>query len=37
MGPNGTAIEGAWDIVYECVKKCHEVVHSKGAPRVYTT
>ena len=37
LGPNGTAIEGEWDHVFECIKNCHEVVHSKGAPRVYTT
>tara|TARA_B100000214_G_C23693922_1_gene502120 strand:- start:7 stop:297 length:291 start_codon:yes stop_codon:yes gene_type:complete len=37
LGPNGTAIEGEWDQVFECVKNCHEVVHSNGAPRVYTT
>ncbi len=37
LGPNGTSIEGEWDQVFECVKNCHEVVHRKGAPRVYTT
>ncbi len=37
LGANGTAIEGEWDQVFKCVKNCHEVVHSKGAPRVYTT
>ena len=37
LGPNGTSIEGEWDKVFECVKKCHELVHSKGAPRIYTT
>ena len=37
LGPNGTAIEGEWDQVFECVKKCHEAVHSQGAPRIYTT
>ena len=37
LGPNGTAIEGEWDQVFKCVKSCHEVVHSKGAKRVYTT
>ena len=37
VGPNGTAIEGEWDKVFECVKKCHEKIHSKGAPRIYTT
>ena len=37
LGPNGTAIEGEWDKVFECVKACHDAVHSKGAPRIYTT
>ena len=37
LGPNGTAIEGEWDQVFKCVKNCHEIVHSEGAPRVYTT
>ena len=37
LGANGTAIEGDWDKVFECVKKCHEKIHSKGAPRIYTT
>ena len=37
LGPNGTAIEGEWNIVFECVRKCHEKIHAKGAPRIYTT
>tara|TARA_Y100001968_G_C19202426_1_gene640644 strand:+ start:114 stop:407 length:294 start_codon:yes stop_codon:yes gene_type:complete len=37
LGPNGTAIEGEWDQVFECIKDCHEVVHRKGVPRIYTT
>ncbi len=37
LGANGTAIEGDWDKVFECVRKCHEKIHSKGAPRIYTT
>ena len=37
LGANGTAIEGDWDGVFECVRKCHEKIHSKGAPRIYTT
>ncbi len=37
MGPNGTAIEGDWEQVFDCVRACHEVVHKKGAPRIYTT
>lgn len=37
LGPNGTAIEGEWVEVFECIKACHEVVHRKGIDRVYTT
>ena len=37
LGPNGTAIQGEWDNVFECIRKCHEAVHNKGAIRVYTT
>jgi len=33
---NGTNIEGKWDDVFEAVKKCHEVVHNMGAPRIST-
>lgn len=34
---NGTNIEGDWDSVFSAVKKCHETVHSMGAPRIFTT
>jgi len=37
LGPNATAIEEKWDRVFECVKSCREIVHSKCAPTVYTT
>ena len=37
LGPNGTAIEGDWEDVFNCVKICHEKIHQKGAPRIYTT
>ncbi len=37
LGPNGTAIEGEWDEVFKCVRACHEVVHSLGANRIYST
>ncbi len=37
LGPNGTAIEGEWDEVFDCIRACHESVHSLGAPRIYTT
>jgi uncharacterized protein (TIGR00106 family) len=30
----GTNIEGEWDEVFAAIKRCHEVVHSMGAPRV---
>jgi uncharacterized protein (TIGR00106 family) len=33
----GTNIEGDWDTVMEVVKKCHETVHTMGAPRITTT
>lgn len=33
----GTDIEGEWDAVMAVVKRCHEVVHEMGAPRVATT
>lgn len=33
---NGTNIEGDWDTVFAAVKRCHEVVHEMGAPRVFT-
>ena len=33
----GTNIEGEWDDVFAAVKRCHEVVHAMGAPRVSTT
>jgi len=33
----GTNIEGEWDVVFEAVKRCHEVVHEMGAPRITTT
>jgi uncharacterized protein (TIGR00106 family) len=33
----GTNIEGEWDAVFSAIKKCHEVVHDMGAPRITTT
>ena len=33
---NGTNIEGEWDKVFAAVRRCHEVVHDMGAPRVFT-
>jgi uncharacterized protein (TIGR00106 family) len=33
----GTNVEGEWDEVFAAVKRCHEVVHGMGAPRITTT
>jgi uncharacterized protein (TIGR00106 family) len=32
----GTNLEGEWDQVLAAVKRCHEVVHEMGAPRIST-
>ncbi|WP_163557390.1 MTH1187 family thiamine-binding protein [Halomonas sp. NO4] len=37
MHAYGTNIEGPWDEVMAVVKRCHEVVHDMGAPRITTT
>jgi uncharacterized protein (TIGR00106 family) len=33
---NSTNIEGDWEQVFAVLKKCHEVVHAEGAPRIHT-
>jgi uncharacterized protein (TIGR00106 family) len=33
---NGTNVEGEWDEVFAAVKRCHEVLHGMGAPRLST-
>ena len=33
---NGTNVQGSWDTVFEAVKRCHEVLHAMGAPRIST-
>ena len=33
----GTNIEGDWDTVFAAIRRCHEVVHEMGAPRITTT
>lgn len=30
----GTNIEGEWEQVFEAIRRCHEVVHGMGAPRI---
>jgi uncharacterized protein (TIGR00106 family) len=33
---NGTNVEGDWDTVLAALKRCHEVLHEMGVPRVAT-
>ena len=33
----GTNVEGEWAQVLDAVRRCHEVVHEMGAPRVTAT
>lgn len=33
---NGTNVSGDWDDVFLAIKRCHEVVHEMGAPRIST-
>ena len=33
---NGTNLEGEWDDVVGAIKRCHEVLHEMGAPRIAT-
>lgn len=37
LHPFGTVIAGDWDDVFAAVKRCHEVVHEMGAPRITAT
>jgi uncharacterized protein (TIGR00106 family) len=32
----GTNIEGEWDDVFGAIRRCHEVAHETGAPRIHT-
>jgi uncharacterized protein (TIGR00106 family) len=32
----GTNLEGEWDEVFAAIRRCHEVIHEMGAPRVST-
>ncbi|ART61917.1 MTH1187 family thiamine-binding protein [Kushneria marisflavi] len=37
MHAYGTNIEGEWEAVFDVVRRCHEVVHEMGAPRITTS
>jgi uncharacterized protein (TIGR00106 family) len=30
----GTNIEGEWDAVFAAIRRCHEVLHEMGSPRI---
>ncbi len=32
----GTNVEGEWDEVFTAIRRCHEVIHGMGAPRIST-
>ena len=34
---NGTNIEGDWEEVLNAIRKCHEIVHTMGVPRIHTS
>jgi uncharacterized protein (TIGR00106 family) len=33
---HGSNVEGEWDTVMAALKRCHEVLHEMGAPRIAT-
>ena len=37
LHPNGKAIEGVWQPVFQAIEACHQAVHAMGCPRLYTT
>lgn len=37
MHAYGTNVEGEWDDVMAAVKRCHELLHERGVPRISTT
>ena len=37
LGPNGTAIEGEWDKVFNVIKNCHIKLHNLGVNRIHTS
>ena len=36
LNSNSTNVEGEWETVFAVIKRCHEVVHGEGAPRIHT-
>lgn len=33
----GTNVEGEWEQVFEALRRCHQVLHEMGVPRVSTS
>jgi uncharacterized protein (TIGR00106 family) len=33
---NGTNVEGEWDEVLAAIRRCHEMLHALGVPRIHT-
>ncbi|MEZ0396948.1 MAG: MTH1187 family thiamine-binding protein [Anaerolineales bacterium] len=33
---NGTNVEGEWEEVFAALRRCHEVLHEMGVPRLHT-
>lgn len=33
----GTNIEGDWEEVFAAIRRCHEIVHAEGVPRITST
>ncbi len=33
----GTNLEGDWDAVFNAIKRCHDVLHEMGVPRISST
>jgi uncharacterized protein (TIGR00106 family) len=33
---NGTNVEGEWDDVFAAIRRCHEILHAMGVPRIHT-
>lgn len=33
---NGTNLEGEWEEVLAAIRRCHEVLHGMGVPRIHT-
>lgn len=33
----GTNVEGDWDTVFAAIRECHERLHERGVPRLFTS